>query len=134
MTPTSPRTARAARVLAALLVPLVALPALTGLVVCVSDAGVTTSWGERPCPKRGATQGAALTSPADAATACVVVPDGPDAPLATSPDLRVPTDLALPAFVAERTQPVAAPVTIPNGPRGPPSGTIRALRTTVLRV
>ena len=134
MTPPTSRITRAARVLAALLVPLVALPALTGLVVCMSDAGVTTSWGERPCPKKGLTQGVALALPDDVATTCVVVPDGPDAPLATSPDLRAPTDLALPVFTATRTQPVAAPVTLPNGPRGPPSGTLSALRTTVLRV
>ena len=131
MRTSSPRTARAARLLAAVLVPLVALPALAGLVVCTSDAGVTMSWGERPCPKKQSTTGVALTSPQEAATACAVVPD---APLAASPDLRAPTDLAPPFVVAARTQLVAAPVTFPDGPRGPPSGTLRALRTTVLRV
>ena len=131
MTPTPHSIARAAHLLVVLLV---ALPALTGLVVCVSDAGVTTSWGERPCPRKGVTQGTALTSPDDVTTACVVVPDTPDAPLATSPDLRALTDLALPALVTARMRPVVAPVAFPDGPRGPPSGTLRALRTTVLRV
>ena len=130
-----PRTARAARVLAALLVPLVALPALTGLVMCVSDSGVTTSWGKRPCPKKGsAAHGLALTSPADAASTCIAVPDGPDAPLASTPDLRAPAPHALPAFAAARVLPRATSAPLPDGPRGPPSGTLGALRTIVLRV
>ncbi len=134
MTPPVPRTARAARLLAALLVPLVALPALTGLVVCASDVGVTTSWGERPCPKKRSATGVALAAPDKASAVCVVVPELHDAPMASAPDLRAPTPLSLPAPIVAHARPAAAPLALLDGPRGPPPGALGALRTIVLRV
>ncbi len=111
---------------------MVALPALAGLVVCASDAGVTTSWGERPCPKKGAVPG--LTADDGVAIACVVVPEAHPAPLVAAPDLRAPAPAALPALAAALPLPPAAPVALLDGPRGPPSGSLAALRTIVLRV
>ncbi|WP_095508731.1 hypothetical protein [Rubrivirga marina] len=133
MTTPRPRPARSARALAALLVPLVALPALAGLVVCQGPDGPTTSWGERPCPKR---QSATPVAVADdgALVACVVVPDADPAPLATAPDLRAPGPLAVAAVATHVPRPAEAPVALPSGPRGPPPGALRALRTVVLRV
>lgn len=133
MTRPAPRTLRAARVLAALLVPLIALPALGGLVVCTTAGGVATSWGERPCPKR---QAATPLASADGATGapCVVVPDADAAPVVAAPDLRGPAPIAWAVAEGVVQRPAEAPVVRPSGPRGPPSGALRALRSTVLRV
>ncbi|WP_412061269.1 hypothetical protein [Rubrivirga sp. IMCC45206] len=132
MTSPSPRLARTARLLAALLVPLVALPALAGLVVCATDAGVTTSWGERPCPKRAALPG--VTADDRAAGACVVVPEATPAPLAAAPDLRAPAPVAIAAPVAAPRLDVASRSSRRVAPRGPPPATLCALGTVVLRV
>lgn len=133
MTTPVPRTIRAARLLAAALIPLVALPAIGGLVVCFGAEGPAVSWGERPCPKR---QAALPMASADDATVapCVIVPDGDDALASAAPDLRV---LSTPAFVLvgiPTPRPAEAPVALASGPRGPPTGALRALRTVVLRV
>ena len=133
MTSPAPRRTRAARLLAALLVPLIALPAVGGLVVCAAPGGVTTSWGQRPCPKRQAAPPSISGVDAQAAP-CVVVPDADPAPLATAPDLRAPAPLALAVAGTATPRPAEAPVGLPSGPRGPPSGALGALRTIVLRV
>lgn len=133
MTPFVTRTTRAARLVATLLVPLIALPAIGGLVVCATAGGVTTSWGEKPCPKRQAATPSVSVDDA-ALTPCVVVPDADPAPVGTAPDLRVPTPLAQAVAVPSTARLAEAPVAILSGPRGPPTGALRALRSTVLRV
>lgn len=133
MSLTSPRLARAARLLAALLVPLVALPALAGLVVCASADGVTTSWGERPCPKKGVTL-PGLTADDGVATSCVAVPEVDPAPLAAAPDLRAPAPVGLAARVAAPRTRVVEVRSRLVAPRGPPPATLDALGTVLLRV
>ena len=65
---------------------------------------------------------------------CVIVPDGPDAPLASAPELTAPAVLAVLAPHTEGPLPVVATAAALDGSRGPPSGTLGALRTIVLRV
>lgn len=133
MSSPSSRIPRVARLLAVVLVPLVALPALAGLVVCQGPDGPTTSWGERPCPKRQSATPVAVTD-ASSGAPCVIVPDADAAPVLASPDLRAPAPLAVSVAATHVPRPAEAPVALSSGPRGPPFGALRALRTVVLRV
>jgi len=111
---------------------MVALPALAGLVVCASDTGVTTSWGERPCSKKAALPGVMASD--DAASACVVVPEAEAAPLVVAPDLRAPAVASLAAPIAAPRVRMADVRPRAVAPRGPPPAILDALGTVVLRV